>query len=96
MVRDTIKTRHRSWWAWLLNLPPRAPTTRLTAEEAVAIAAADPAVIALDQELPVANAHEQDGRIIWTIGSGGIGSQWWVEIDDETSVVGTIKQFSGR
>lgn len=96
MVRGSIKMRDRSWWAWLLNLPPRALTTRLTAEEAVAIAAADAAVIALHQELPVANAHEQDGRVMWTVGNCGIGSQWWVEIDDDTGVVGPVQHFAGR
>ena len=89
-------TRDRSWLAWLLNLPPRAPRTRLTADEAVAIAAEATDVVALGRTLPVASAHEQDGRVVWTVGSGGIGAQWWVEVDDATGAVGPVTQFAGR
>lgn len=88
--------RDRWWWAWLLNLPARAPTTRLTPEQAVAIAAVAPDVVALGRALPVANAHKRDDRVVWTVGSGGIGAQWWVEIDDETGAVGPVMQFVGR
>lgn len=89
-------TRRRSWLAWLLNLPPRPLATRLTAAEAAAIAAATPAVLELRQPLSIASAHEAQDRVVWTVGSGGVGAQWWVEVDDATGEVGPVKHFLGR
>lgn len=86
----------RSWLGWLLNLPPRSPPTRLTPEEAVEIAATDPSVVALGRALAVASVSTVDGRSVWTVGSGGTGAQWWVEVDDLTGSVGELQHFHGR
>ena len=80
--------RRRSLLGWLLNTPRPPPPTRLTSEEAVARAAADPSVQALGRPLSMAAVRLVDGRPLWRISSATLGAQWWVEVDDETGAVG--------
>lgn len=82
----------RSFLGWLLNTPPPLPSTRLTAAEAVALAAADPRVKALGQPLSMTSIADRDGRLVWSIISPTIGMQWWVEVDDATGEVSELIQ----
>ena len=86
----------RSWVARLLGLPEPAPPTRLTADEAVALAATSPAVSRLERALSVANARRDGERIVWNVCHGGVGAQWWVEVDDATGEVGPLHHRPGR
>lgn len=60
------------------------------------IVAATPAVVALGRPLLVTSVGEEHGKVIWTVGSGGTGAQWWVEVDDLTGLVGELRHFAGR
>ena len=71
--------------------PPRPPT-RLSAPEAVALAAADPAVSALGRALPMAKLWRRGDEVVWRISSATIGAQWWVEVDDATGRVGPVHE----
>lgn len=82
----------RSFFGWLMNSPPPPPRSRLTAAEAVTIAAADPRVRALGQVLPIATAARSDDRVVWRVTSATIGMLWWVEVDDATGTVGEPHQ----
>lgn len=82
----------RSLLGWLLNAPPPPPPTRLTAKQAIAIAAADPAVVALRRPLPMATIVRNQEALVWRISSATIGAQWWVEVDDATGMVGEPRQ----
>lgn len=82
----------RSFIDWLLNRPPPPPRTRLTAAEAVAVAAADPKVQALGRALPMATVHRIDDRLVWHVMSATIGMLWWVQVDDATGAVGEPHQ----
>ncbi len=88
--------RKRRWLGRLLGLPEPPPPTRLTAEQAVALAAATPAVRDLGRALPVATAAVDGDRVVWRVSRGGVGAQTWVEVDDATGAVGEVHDVWGR
>ena len=82
----------RSLLARLMNVLSSKPSTRLSAAEAVALAAADPAVAALGRALPMARVSRRRDGVVWRISSATIGAQWWVEVDDTTGNVGRLHE----
>ena len=86
----------RSLLGWLLNLPPPPPCTRLSEDEALAAASTSPEVIALGRPLTIASAQMIENRVMWVVGTGGMGAQSWVEVDDATGLVGELRHFHGR
>jgi len=87
----------RSFWSWLLNLPPPPPETRLSEDGAVALAAGSAQVAALGRALPVASVRRgPDGRLAWRVSNAGVGAQWWVEVDDATGAVGPVHHVPTR
>ncbi len=88
--------RHRGIVGWLLGWPEPPPATRLDAAAVVALAKDSAAVRELGRSLPTARARRQDDRVVWRVSSGGIGAQWWVEVDDATGEVSDVHHAPGR
>lgn len=86
----------RGWLGRLLNLPERPPTTRLSAQEVVELAAESPAVRATGRQLTVATARHSGEAVVWEVSTGGVGARWWVEVDDATGIVGAVRHAHGR
>ena len=86
----------RSLLGWLLNTAEPPPKTRLTAQAAADLAAASTQVRELGRALPPATALPQGDRLVWRVTSGGVGAQWWVEVDDATGRVGEVHHAPGR
>ena len=88
--------RRRGLVGWLLGWPEPPPATRLDAAAVVALAANSEAVRELGRSLPMARARRQDDRVVWRVSSGGIGAQWWVEVDDANGEVSAVHHAPGR
>lgn len=86
----------RSWLGRLLGTAERPPPTRLTAQDAVALAAATPQVRQLGRPLAMATVRADGERLVWRISNAGVGAQTWVEVDDTTGTVGEINHAWGR
>ena len=87
---------NRSFFGWLLGMPEPPLETRLTADAAVELAAASAGVRELGRALPMAIANRDGDHIIWRVSSGGVGAQWWVEVDDNTGQVSDVHHAQGR
>ncbi|WP_174300152.1 hypothetical protein [Caulobacter sp. S45] len=86
----------RSLLGWLLGAAEPPPPTRLTADQVVALAAASPGVRDLGRALPIATPYRNGDRTVWRVTSGGVGAQWWVEVEDTTGQVGEVRHAPGR
>lgn len=86
----------RGLLGWLLRAPDPPPTSRLTAEEAVALAAQSPEVRSAGRDLPLAILRREKDRLLWRVTTNHIGAQTWVEVDDETGAVSELHHAPGR
>ena len=86
----------RAFLRRLVGVPEPPPKTRLTTGQAVSLAAAAPGVRALGRDLMMASPRVEEDRVLWRVSSGGVGAQWWVEVDDATGAVGPVHHAHGR
>ena len=86
----------RSWLGRLLGTAERPPLTRLTAQEALALAAASPQVRQAGRPLEMAIVRANGDRLVWRVSNAGVGAQTWVEVDDATGAIGEINHVWGR
>lgn len=87
MLRDLLRR-------WLGR--PEAVRTRLSYDEAVAIAREAARGHQMAEELQMTVVNERAGRPIWTVTAAVIGSNLVVEIDDETGQVLEVRRVPGR
>jgi hypothetical protein len=88
--------RGRGILGWLFGAPDTPPASRLTAEQAVILAAESPTVRALKSDLSKAVLRRDGDRLLWRVSTNHIGAQWWVEVEDATGAVGEVHYAHGR
>ncbi len=79
---------------WLAGDRPAAP--RLTAQQAVDLARAAAASHALAHTLRLATLRTDAGRLVWDVGSDGIGRTLLVTLADATGEVLSIRELGLR
>lgn len=70
--------------------------SRLSRTQAIAIARAASEHDPQQQDLSLATVEPRDGRLVWTVSAGVIGSVLQVEIDDATGEVIDVRRLAGR
>ncbi|QYE33012.1 hypothetical protein KZX46_02410 (plasmid) [Polymorphobacter sp. PAMC 29334] len=86
----------RNWLGRLLGTAERPPPTRLTAQDAVALAATAPHVRQVGRPLEMATVRADGDRLVWRVRNAGIGAQTWVKVDDATGTIGDVHHVWGR
>lgn len=71
---------------FVVGEPPR-PVTRLSREEVIDIARAAIRDRPRSQDLGLAEARREDGRLVWHVSTATVGSGYCVMIDDATGTV---------
>jgi len=75
---------------------PASSETRMTRDEAMALAAKAAEAAAIDRVLGWATVRRIDGRLIWVVSTATKGSGWSVSIDDATGEVGPVTRWGVR
>jgi hypothetical protein len=83
-------------WLRRVVLGPPGRATRMTQDEAMALAAKAAEAAGIDRVLGVAMVRRVDGRLTWIVSTATKGSGWSVSIDDATGEAGPVKRWGIR
>jgi uncharacterized membrane protein YkoI len=76
------------FWNWLRGVRQQeAPSTRLSAEQAIQIARAAVEEVSTRELLTMTRVDDRDGTLIWTVSQAVMGRATHVEVDDASGQV---------